>query len=46
MKREEIIQAIGLNSDDLDDLCLLDKIITHSEPHYELDAEEKSRCCF
>ncbi|WP_115703224.1 hypothetical protein [Legionella sainthelensi] len=43
MKREEIIQAIGLNSDDLDDLCLLDKIITHSEPQYELNAEEKNR---
>ncbi|VEH26690.1 hypothetical protein [Legionella sainthelensi] len=43
MKREEIIQAIGLSNDDLNDLCLLDKIITHSEPHYELGAEEKNR---
>ncbi|KTD11792.1 hypothetical protein Lgra_1250 [Legionella gratiana] len=42
MKREEIIQAIGLSSDDLDSLCLLDRAIT-SEQQDELIAEEKNQ---
>ncbi|QEY49931.1 hypothetical protein [Legionella longbeachae] len=44
MKREEIIQAIGMSSDDLDTLCLLDRLIAiSSEPPLELGAAEKNR---
>lgn len=44
MKREEIIQAIGFSRDDLDNLCLLDRVITMtSGQHYDLGTEEKNR---
>ncbi|KTD53541.1 hypothetical protein Lsan_3951 [Legionella santicrucis] len=44
MKREEIIQAIGFSGDDLDNLCLLDRVINMtSDQHDELGSEEKNR---